>query len=197
MRVPVLETARLAIRPFTRDDLDAVHHLLDRELGYMSAPGQESAARAARHAWLEWTVLNYEALARLYQPPYGDRAVVLKPGGQLIGVCGYVPCLGPFEQIPTLRRADNPEVPARATAEVGLFWAIGPAHQRRGYASEAAAALIDYAFSELRLKRIVALTSYDNTASIGVMRRLGMRIEHNPDPEPPWLQVVGIAEPPA
>src|SRR4051812_1559936 len=41
-------------------------------------------------------------------------------------------------------------------------------------------------------RRIVAATEHDNLASIGVMRRLGMRIERNPDPEPHWFQTVGV-----
>jgi len=55
-------------------------------------------------------------------------------------------------------------------------------------------AVVDYAFDRLRLKRIIATTAYDNLASIGVMRKLGMRIERNPLPEPRWLQVVGVLE---
>ncbi|HLF36431.1 MAG TPA: GNAT family N-acetyltransferase, partial [Anaerolineales bacterium] len=55
-------------------------------------------------------------------------------------------------------------------------------------------ALIEYAFVRLRLARIVATTTYDNTASVGVMRKLGMRVERNPLAEPPWLQVVGVLE---
>jgi hypothetical protein len=31
---------------------------------------------------------------------------------------------------------------------------------------------------------------------MGVMRKLGMRIERNPFPDPPWLQVVGFIEQP-
>ncbi|MGH2520966.1 MAG: GNAT family N-acetyltransferase, partial [Anaerolineales bacterium] len=63
-----------------------------------------------------------------------------------------------------------------------------------GYATEAARALIGYAFRELNLRRIVATTDYTNEASIAVMRRLGMRIEKNPYPEPEWFQVVGVLE---
>ena len=54
--------------------------------------------------------------------------------------------------------------------------------------------MIDYGFQQLKLWRIVATTRYDNTASIGVMRKLGMTVEHNTLPDPPWLQVVGIIE---
>ena len=81
-----------------------------------------------------------------------------------------------------------------ATPEVGLFWVIDPEQQRRGYATEAAQAMVQHAFTHLRLKRIIATTEYTNIASQGVMRRLGMRVLHNPLPEPPWLQVVGVLQ---
>ena len=71
------------------------------------------------------------------------------------------------------------------TPEVGLFWAIDAAYRRQGYASEAAQALIDFAFNEMRLGRIIATTETDNLASQAVMRKLGMRICHNPLPTPP------------
>jgi RimJ/RimL family protein N-acetyltransferase len=80
--------------------------------------------------------------------------------------------------------------------EVGMFWAVATAHQRRGFAAEAAGAVLAYCFQELRLRRVVATSEHTNTASIGVMRRLGMRVEHNPGPDPFYLQVVGIADNP-
>jgi RimJ/RimL family protein N-acetyltransferase len=77
-----------------------------------------------------------------------------------------------------------------------VFYAISPRYQGQGFATEAARALADYAFEQLHLKRVVATTDYDNLASIGVMKKLGMRIEQNPYPEPPWMQVVGVIENP-
>jgi [ribosomal protein S5]-alanine N-acetyltransferase len=145
-----------------------------------------------RAAWLQWTVLNYVQLAQLYQPPYGERAVVHKATGKLIGACGFVPCLDAFEQLPGLALTTAASPPWLTTPEVGLFYAISPAFQCQGYATEAAQALVDYAFQQLRLKRIVATTTFDNAASMGVMRKLGMHITRNPYPEPSWLQVVGI-----
>src|SRR5260370_35940096 len=64
----------------------------------------------------------------------------------------------------------------------------------QGYATEAPQALINYAFTQLHLKRIVATTTYEHEASIGVMRKVGMRIEKNPSPDPSGFQVVGILE---
>lgn len=191
MRLRPLETARLLIRPFTRDDLDAVHHLLDGELADINFGTEGAKARAERERWLSWTLLGYEESAKLNQPPYGDRAVVLKQTGAVIGAIGLVPCIDAFGLLPGF-------APSRATsAEVGLFYAVSLAHQRQGYAAEAARALVDFAFRELGLGRLVAATEHDNAASIAVMRKLGMRIERNPFPEPPWLQVVGVLEPAA
>ncbi len=152
--------------------------------------------REGRRDWLEWTIQGYSQLAHLYQPPYGDRAIELADTGVLIGACGLVPCLDEYDRIPGLRATQTPPS-GRASAEVGLFYGVSPAHQGHGYATEATRALIGYAFRALRLARIIATTSRDNTASISVMRRLGMRIEENPFPEPPWLQVVGWLQAPS
>ena len=193
LRVPTLETARLAIRPLTMDDLEAIYQILDVELADADTGSEGTKALDDRRRWLQWTVLSYEELARLYQPPYGERAVALRETGEIIGACGYVPCLNAFGQLPSFR-ATQAGRPGLASTEFGLYWAIAPAHQRQGYATEAARAMLDYAFAELRLARVVATTSHDNAASIGVMRKLGMRIETNPYPDPPWLQVVGVLE---
>ena len=192
--MPVLETSRLLIRPFVMEDLPEVHRLFDFEVSAADLRSDRMETLEERAQWLEWAVLNCVQLAKLRQPPYGDRAIILKPSPQLIGSCGFVPCLNAFEQLKTFAAAGNLSGLARYSPEVGLFYAISPAHRRLGYASEAAQALVDYAFSRLNLKRIVATTDYDNLASIGVMRRLGMRIEKNPRLEPEWLQVVGVLE---
>lgn len=192
--VPPLETERLLIRPFVLNDLDAVHQLLDRDLMHTDFGSEGATTREARQQWLEWTILSYEEFAMLNQPPYGDRAIVLKQTQQFIGACGFVPSFAPFGLLPSWRsanhdRSDHYHIPA-----VGLFYALSPAYQRQGYATEAAQALIDYAFRHLHLQQIVATTTYENAASIGVMRNVGMRIEKNPYPDPPWFQVAGILE---
>ena len=197
MNMPPLETARLRIRPFILADLDAVYQLFNVDLVEADLRTEKMASKDERFEWLRWSVLNYDQLAKLYQPPYGDRAIVLKSTGQLIGSCGYVPLLMPFEQIPGLASDDRPPRSGLSTTEFGLFYAISPAHRRHGYASEAAQALVEYAFQHLRLKRVVATTTHNNIGSMGVMRRLGMRVERNPLPEPHWMQVVGVIENPA
>jgi RimJ/RimL family protein N-acetyltransferase len=196
MRMPPLETDRLLIRPFVLDDLENIYQILDIELSEAEFGNEGPQSRDGRRHWLEWAVRNYEELAKLYQPPYGDRAVVLKQGSRLIGAIGYVPCLGPFAQLPGLGPSD-PAPTSLITPEFGLYYAFSPAYQRQGHASEAALAMIDFAFTQLHLKRIIATTTHNNAASMGVMRKVGMRIARNPYPEPHWLQVVGVLDNPS
>lgn len=178
-----LETDRLLIRALRADDLDDFSALMTGALG-------ESAAGKAAREQVAYNALADVVHARLKQPPYGDRAVVLRASGALVGSVGFVPCLAPFGQLPCF--GGTPE--ARYTPEVGLFWATQPDCRGKGYATEAAAAMVRFGFDEMRLRRLVATTESDNPASIGVMRGLGMRIEHNPFPSPKWFQVVGVLE---
>ncbi len=189
----ILETPRLLIRAFQADDLHAIHRILDLTFSDGSKITDEAALNE-RRSWLEWSRLNAEWLPKMFQPPYGDRAVVLKSTNEVIGAVGLVPCFDAFEQIPGLSRGEPPS--AYRVTEMGLFWAIDPDQQRQGYATEAAQSLIDFAFQQLRVKRLIATTEYNNAASIGVMRRLGMTIAKNPFPDPPWLQVVGVLDHP-
>ena len=182
--MPVLETQRLMIRPFVMDDAARV------------AVVNEAQEMEAVRRYVQGAIASQKYLASLYQPPYGERAAVLKTDNLLIGIVGLVPCLMPFEQLPYFANGTAPQAVAPGTAEVGLYWACDPAYRRRGYATEAARALIDFAFTDMNIKRIVATTEYDNIESQGVMRKLGMSIEHNPLPEPHYMQVVGILERP-
>ncbi len=171
--MPSLETDRLRVRELTEADAGSVQRVVGEP----------------RDRWLEWTVAGYVQRANLKQPPYGDRAVERRSDGELVGLVGLVPRLAPFGLIPGLGDGGDPD---RFRPEVGLYWETAPAERGQGYAGEAAAALIAYGFEQLKLARIVATTDHSNLASISVMRKLGMRIEVNPQPEPEWLQVVGV-----
>ncbi len=174
LSLPILTTSRLEVRPVTMDDRAAVEPLWPN-------------AQACRE-WADWQSRAYEQLDRLRMPPYGDRAVVLRKTATLVGLTGIVPSFDAFGRLPFFGGdADAPRSP-----EVGLFWALLPEHRGNGYATEAAQALVDFAFTTLDLGRIVATTARDNEASIAVMRRLGMHIEENPGDDPPSLQVVGV-----
>jgi RimJ/RimL family protein N-acetyltransferase len=187
--MPELETTRLQIRPMILDDLESIHQL-NQDIGWVDESQTAVEQYETIHQYVHWSSLNHVQLARLHQPPYGDRSVCHKETGDLIGICGLVPYVADFSVFPSMR--DTPDGMTRT--EMGLMWAISPAHHRLGYATEVARALIDYAFTDLRLHRIIATTGHKNIASQGVMRKAGMRIEKNPFPDPPWLQVIGIAE---
>jgi RimJ/RimL family protein N-acetyltransferase len=190
--IPTLETERLRIRAFVMDDFEPMLRIT------RACFGESDEDIDTSRRMHEWRVLNEEMLARLYQPPYGDRGVVLKTTDELIGAVGLVPYIDAFNVVPALRHfAGDPNDDGsrpRATAEVGLFWAIDPAHQRKGYAAEAAQAMIDYASNEMHLVRIIATTDFDNIASQAVMRKLGMTLHRNESGKSPWLQVVGVLE---
>jgi [ribosomal protein S5]-alanine N-acetyltransferase len=181
MEMPPLETGRLLIRPFADADLAAVREIL--EVGSTDAASE----RYVRHGGLTAVVLS-----ELGQPPLGDRAIVLRSTGELIGLVGLVPALGPYRQLRQMGRSLEARPPALQRIEIGLYYSVRGDHRRHGYATEAARALVNFAFEQLNLDRIVATTERDNLASQTVMRHLGMRLYENARPEPAWFQVVGI-----
>src|SRR5688572_8568931 len=126
IRIP---TSRLEIRPFMESDLAVAARLLDECFG--------AAALDERRRWLEWTVRNYVALEGLKQPPYGDYAVVLRDGGDIIGSVGLVPSFGPFQLLPSFAARLGGRAPGLFTPEMGLFWAVAQANRGKGYATEA------------------------------------------------------------
>jgi len=182
-RIPTLETERLIIRELTMDDFESINNVLNKTFG-------EEMPLSKRQRWLQWTVLGYEMFAMLEQPHYGERAIVLKETGNIIGAVGIVPYLDTFNKVSAFIR--TPESPA--TAEIGLFWAIGPMHHRKGYAPEAARAVMEYLFVHEKVGRIIATTGYNNLPSQKVMEKLGMKIQRLDEPQPPDQFVVGVIE---
>ena len=72
-----------------------------------------------------------------------------------------------------------------ATARVA--WVIGTPFQRRGYASEAAAAMVAFLREQMGVRDIAAAIHDDHEASKGVARRLGfMPTEDFEDGERIW-----------
>ena len=184
MEMPALETERLVIRPLADGDVDDVAAILE------SATDDPATERYVRHGGLNATVL-----AELGQPPLGDRAIVWRETGDLIGLVGLVPAFGPFDQLrPVDEEPKQRRPPARNRLEIGLYYNVDVRYRRQGIATEAARALVDYAFEHLHLGRIIATTERDNTASQAVMRHLGMRMHENALPDPAWFQIVGILE---
>lgn len=79
--------------------------------------------------------------------------------GELLGFCG-------------LKLADQPGSPIEGEYEIG--WRLREDAWGRGYAKEAAAASLTYAFENLGAPRVVAITYPQNEASWRLMERLGM-----------------------
>lgn len=61
------------------------------------------------------------------------------------------------------------------TYEIG--WVFNPKYYNKGYASEAARAMVEFGFKEMKLHRIIATCQPENPASYRVMEKIGMRRE--------------------
>lgn len=175
-RMPVLSDEHLAVRPFVASDHAAVAAIFGMD-----------TSRA--DAWLAYNIANEQTLARLDQPPYGERAIVRRSDDVVLGAIGLVPCVDVYGQV-GIGHNDG-----YTHAEVGMFWHVLPQYRRLGYATAAARLLLDYACTSLGLRRVIATTEYDNAASQAVMRHIGMELRTNPLQTPHWLQVVGVYEP--
>jgi RimJ/RimL family protein N-acetyltransferase len=182
LRFGAVETDRLIVRPFMAGDVEA-RLALAREAFDVNWPPE------VVQRWHRWTMDSNECFALLGQPPYGDYAVALKATGELIGSVGIVPALIPWAALDSATPANTFVSP-----EFGLFWAMFRAQQGRGYATEAARAVIAYLWDTLNVRRIVATTDFDNAASQAVMRKLGMTLRRNEGHQPPWCEVVGVLE---
>ena len=149
--MPVLTTTRLILRPWTMDDLAAVHayaSVLENVFYMPWGPNTE----AETIAFLEKAI----ALSR-DNPAYTDNlAVVLRASDRVIGGCGL-------------------SVAAVLTGSLG--WILHRDYWRQGLGSELAAELIRHGFEDLRLHRIWASCHGDTVASYRVMERNGMRRE--------------------
>ena len=147
-----LETARLRLRELTLEDAEFVHRLVN-EPSFLSNIGDKGVKTLddARRFILDGPWTNQD------KPGHAQLVVELKQDRTPIGVCG-------------LLYRESLDV-----SDVGF--AILPEHWRRGYAAEAAAAVLDHGRTKLGLRRIVGLTTHDNVGSIAVLEKLGMRFE--------------------
>lgn len=89
---------------------------------------------------------------------YGIWPVVHKSSQRVIGECGIT-------QIPGWE------------PDVEIAWIFHKAYHGQGYATEAARAVMDFAFSQLGIARLYALVDRFNARSIAVANRLGMRYD--------------------
>lgn len=179
-----LHSARLIIRPFVVEDLEDAHRLLDVDLRWSGSA--VSLEQRRRRLQFYGDLADWADTGRLY----GYRAVVLRATGRLIGICGFLPCLwSPY--LKALLGMDGADSEF-ATLELELGYALANEERGRGYATEAVRALVEHAFRDLQVRRVVAGTGRANTGSIALLRRLGMRTVPNPDEG--WPEVLGVLE---
>jgi RimJ/RimL family protein N-acetyltransferase len=73
----------------------------------------------------------------------------------------------------------NPETWEIGGSETELGWGLAREHWGRGYATEAALALRDWAFDDRGLTRLISLIQHENRRSVRVAEKLGERYERD------------------
>jgi RimJ/RimL family protein N-acetyltransferase len=140
-----LETPRLILRPTRLDDLDAWATFWDDEIGTKFIGGRQSRSMAWRNLMTMCGCWHTTGVAMF--------SVFEKATGKWVGR------VGPW----------HPE--GWPQEEIG--WGISREHWGKGYASEGAAAAMDYAFFVLGWPEVIHCIHEDNEASKGVARKLG------------------------
>ena len=148
----ILETERLVIRYLTQDDAEFILELLNEPdfIRYIADRGVRTLDDAQNY------IKNGPA-ASYAKNGFGLFAVELKETEIPIGMCGLI------------RRDVLPDV------DIG--YALLERYWNNGYAYEAAAAVLDYGYKVIGLKRIVAITSLDNNASAKVLEKIGLQFD--------------------
>lgn len=147
-----VQTERLSIRPATPEDVAALWRFrgLD-EVG----------------EWLGWHPVDQADWNKTYPEKYLDYLVV-ELNGEIIG--DLMLSIGDG-----WGQREIKEQAKGVQAEIG--WTLDPAAAGRGYATEAAGALLDVCFGDLGLRRVEAGAFAANEPSWRLMERLGMRRE--------------------
>jgi RimJ/RimL family protein N-acetyltransferase len=148
----VLATTRLALRQLTLDDAPFILRLVNEPgfLRYIGDKGVRDLAGAERY-------LRTGPLASYAQHGFGLWLVSLRADATPVGLCGL------------LRRP--------VLDDVDIGFAFLAECNGRGYATEAAAAVLHHSRTTLGLPRIVAITAPDNAASARVLEKIGLRFD--------------------
>lgn len=81
----------------------------------------------------------------------------------------------------------NVEMKVPFAPAVEIAWRLDYAFWGKGYASEAAQAVVDYAFKDLKLPEIVAFAVHDNARALHIMEKIGMKRDKAGDFDYPSL----------
>jgi len=147
---PFLETERLILRELTLDDVEPLREVL----------GDPWTMRYYHHPYSREEVVDWiERWTASYRDNgFGLWALVLKDSGELVGDTGLT----------------WQDVDGEPLVEVG--WHVNKRFQRRGLATEAGRASLDYGLGPLGLDRIISLIRPENEPSWRVAEKLGMRV---------------------
>ena len=146
----VLETERLILRRQVIEDLDALWALYcDPEITRYIPDAPKTFEEAKEE--LEWHMNGHPR-----NPDLGLWATIHKESGRFIGRCGLLPW--------TIDGQEEVEVAYTIARE---FWS-------QGLGTEAAQAIVSYAFEHLNLSRLICLIEPDNSASVNVAQKIGM-----------------------
>jgi ribosomal-protein-alanine N-acetyltransferase len=143
-----LQTARLNLRPFSEDDLDDLSELMANADFMRFSPGVFSR---------EQTAVFLDKVRRRDREGLSSQfAIIFRQVERLIGYCGFF-----------LQTVDGVE-------ELEIAYRLDPSYWGHGIATEAARAVRDHAFDELRLSRVISLIHPENIASRRVAEKNGM-----------------------
>ena len=148
----ILETERLILRSLTVHDAEFILTLLN-EPAFLRYIGdkQVRSLEDARQYILNGPIASYE------RHGLGPLLVQLRESHTPVGMCGV------------LKREELP------APDIGFAFLSG--FRNKGFAFEAAGAVLEDARERLGLERIVAITTLDNESSIRLLQRLGFRFE--------------------
>ena len=149
-RIPVLETDRLRLRGWMPEDLDVMAAINEdpRVADWLGGVNTRERTEARMKAWLDqWN-----------ERGYGQWAVEERATGRLAGRVGFT------------HHADWAASPH--DAEIG--WVLGHDFWGRGYATEAATAVLVWAQERDNLTTIISITRPNNARSRRVMEKLGL-----------------------
>lgn len=148
----IVETERLTLRRLTVDDAEFVFALLNEPswLRFIGDKGVRTLEDA--RAYIEnGPVAMYQRFG------FGLYVTERRTDGVPMGMCGLI-------------KRDGLD-------DVDIGFAFLPAYWGRGYAFEAAAAVMDYGRNVIGLTRIVAITAPDNESSARLLEKLGLRFD--------------------
>ena len=149
-----IQTERLLLRPFAETDFDALLAIQSRADVARYLYWDPRTAAEVR----ETLDTKVRATAIIAEGDNLSLAAVSRETGELIGDCSLLWTSAEHRQ-------------------AQIAFVFHPDHHGRGYATEAAAALLALAFDDLRAHRVFGRLEARNTASARVLERLGMRKE--------------------